>query len=276
MKNREHGERDEQLEHLISAVFKSPKYRNVSAEFIRNLGRRELSKRQSLTEAIKSTKNKLHQISGAYFLTKPRYKEWLTKLKQAKKTRDEDLFRKTCAEIMSHHHSTRGRLKMVDDFYESVFSRLPPVHSIVDLACGFHPLSIPWMPLREKMKYYAYDIYTDLTDFLNAFLPLAGVAGHAESRDIVQNPPTIRADLAFLLSTIPCLEQVEKSAGLKALESTNADFLVVSFPVRSLGGREKAMREYYQASFDKVTRGKGWNIQRLEFETELVFLIRKA
>jgi len=267
--------KNEQIDQLVEAVLKSSKYRNVCEDLIRNIGMRELSKRRNLKVAIKATKNKLHQIGGAYFLKKPNYDVWLKKLQETKRLGDKDLFRKTCAKIMSYHYSTRERLNFLSEFYSRIFSLLPPVHSIMDVACGFHPLSIPWMPISDNVKYYAYDIYKDMMDFLDKFMLINNVQGCTEVRDVVQHPPEVKADLAFVLNTIPCLEQIQKSAGLKILESINSKFLAVSFPVKTLGGKEKNMRKHYEAAFNKLTEEKDWDIQRLEFKSELVFLITK-
>jgi len=275
MKSENLTEKKKQLDQLVRAVLKSSKYRNVCEDLIKNIGMRELSKRKNLKIAIKSTKNKLHQIGGAYFLKKPNYGFWLEKLRKAKRSENKDLFRKTCAEIMSYHYSTRERLNILDEFYTRIFSLVPPVQSIMDVACGFHPLSIPWMPMSEKVTYYAYDVYKDMIRFLNEFMVIDNVRGYAEVRDVIQHAPEISTDLAFILNTIPCLEQIEKLAGLKILESINAKFLAVSFPAQTLGGREKSMLKHYEARFNKLTQKKDWVIQRLEFRTELVFLIRK-
>jgi len=263
------------LGQLVKAVLKSPKYRNVCEDLIRNIGERELSKQRKLKTAVKATKNKLHQIGGAYFLKKPEYGAWLEKLREAEKSGNEKLFRTVCAEIMSHHYSTRERLNILDEFYLGIFSFLPLVNSIVDVACGLHPLAISWMPISRRVKYYAYDVYKDMIDFLNEFMAIRNVQGCAEARDIVQHPPEAKADLAFVLNTIPCLEQIEKSAGMKVLESINSKFLAVSFPVKTLGGREKDMRKHYEATFNKLMLQKDWKIQRLEFSSELVFLVTK-
>jgi 16S rRNA (guanine(1405)-N(7))-methyltransferase len=134
---------EKQLGRLLEAVLKSPKYRTVCEDLIRNIGTRELSKQQNLKAAIKSTKNKLHQIGGAYFVKMPKYQVWLGKLRSAKNSGNDDLFRKTCTEIMRYHSSTRDRLNILDEFYKRIFALLPPVHSIVDVACGLHPLAIP-------------------------------------------------------------------------------------------------------------------------------------
>jgi 16S rRNA (guanine(1405)-N(7))-methyltransferase len=131
------------------------------------------------------------------------------------------------------------------------------------------------MPTSAQVKYYAYDIYKDMVGFINNFMVICNIQGRAETRDIIRDTPEVNADVAFVLDTIPCLEQIEKWAGLKVLESINSHFLVVSFPVKSLCGREKNMRKHYEAAFNKLTREKDWNIRKLEFRTELVFLIKK-
>jgi len=275
MKSEDLSEKKKQLDQLVEAVLKSSKYKNVCEDLIKNIGLHELSKRKNLKTAIKSTKNKLHQIGGAYFLQKPNYGLWLDKLRRAKESENEDLFRKICTEIMSYHYSTRERLNILDEFYARIFSLVPPVQSIMDVACGFHPLSIPWMPISEKVTYYAYDVYKDMASFLNEFMAIKNVRGCAEVRDVIQHAPEISTDLAFILNTIPCFEQIEKSAGLKILESISANFLAVSFPAKTLGGREKNMLKHYEAEFNKLTREKDWVIQQLEFKGELVFLITK-
>jgi len=276
VKRKETHEQEDQLAQLVKVVLKSAKYKNVCEDLIGNIGLRELLRRKNLRAAIKSTKNKLHQIGGAYFLRKPDYGLWLKNLKEARVSEDEDSFRRTCARIMSCHYSTRERLSILDEFYTRIFALLPPTHSIMDIGCGFHPLSISWMPLSGKVEYYAYDVYTDLTDFLNSyFLLFPDIQGYAEARDVLRHLPENRADLAFILNTIPCFEQINRSDGAKILESTKADFLVISFPTQTLGGREKDMRRYYEARFMQLMRRRNWRIQKLEFRSEIVFIVMK-
>jgi 16S rRNA (guanine(1405)-N(7))-methyltransferase len=275
MKDEGSDEFREQVDRLVKAVLKSPKYRNICKDLIKNIGMRELSRQKNFKQAVKSTKNKLHQVGGAYFIKRPDYGSWLEELRSIKKEKREDLFWEKCAEIMGYHHSTKERLKVLDQFYSSIFSMLPPIRSIMDVACGFNPLSIPNMPISDVTRYYAYDVYHDLTDFLNGFLKMIGVEGCAETRDVFQNPPAIHTDLALILYAMPCLEQIDKSAGKKILESIDANFIVVSYPVRTLGGRVKDMREFYQAQFNRLIDGKEWDTERLNFSTEMVFIIWK-
>jgi 16S rRNA (guanine(1405)-N(7))-methyltransferase len=260
------------LSQLLEAVLKSPKYRNVHPGFIERIGAVELGKGLKLKEAVKATKNKLHQVGGAYFTARHDYDKWLLSLRET--AGQPDLQKIACRKILTQHTSTKERLLILDEFYETIFSELPQINSILDVACGLNPLTIPWIPLAKDTTYYACDIYQDMTAFLNLCLPLFGVNGQAETCDVIATPPNQQVDLALILKSIPCLEQVDKQAGKNLLEKLNAKYIVVSYPVTSIGGKAKGMAENYEESFIRLVDGRGWEIKKLSFETELVFILK--
>jgi hypothetical protein len=51
---------------------------------------------------------------------------------------------------------------------------------------------------------------------------------------------------------------------------------VVTFPVHSLGRREKGMPAHYERTFLDIISGRPWPVTGLQFETELVFLVDKG
>jgi 16S rRNA (guanine(1405)-N(7))-methyltransferase len=176
---------------------------------------------------------------------------------------------------MAHHASTRERLPFLETFYSTLFVGLPPIHTLLDLACGLNPLATPWMRLAEGATYYGCDIYQDEIDFLNGTLPMIGVQGQAFIANLLQATPPQQADVALLLKTVPCLEQMDKKIGLRLLEEINAPVLVVSFPARSLGGQSKGMVQNYAEHFAQFVAGQSWRITRFDFPTEIVFRIEK-
>jgi 16S rRNA (guanine(1405)-N(7))-methyltransferase len=264
-----------QLDQLIEAVLASSKYKSICRDVVRNIGSRELARQRSLKEAIKATKNKLHQVGGAYLDGKIRYSVWLDEFRQVCLSGEGVQLRQTCIRMMRLHASTRERLPLLADFYTTILAAMPPLRSVLDIACGLHPLALPWMPLAENAQYYAYDIYQDMMAFLNEYLKLMRLQGHAQACDVLQYNPQQKVDVAFILKVLPCLEQVDKSVGPRLLEAIAADALVVSFPVSSLGGRHKGMAVNYETRFWQLMAGKNWAITRFEFPGELVFLIRK-
>jgi 16S rRNA (guanine(1405)-N(7))-methyltransferase len=100
------------------------------------------------------------------------------------------------------------------------------------------------------------------------------VTGQVQARDVLQTVPKHKVDLALLLKSIPCLEQVDKAAVERLLDRIEADFLLISFPVHSLGGRERGMSINYATRFDELIAGRCWSVKRFQFETELVFLVK--
>lgn len=263
------------LDTLAAAVAEGGKYHDVCPALIRSIGARELSARRNLKEAIKATKNKLHQVGAAYWETRPHYAAWLRELESTAQSQDDSSVRAACARIMSQHASSRERLPFLADFYAQTLQALAPVRSVLDIACGLNPLSIPWMPLAKVAKYYAYDIYEGLMDFTRASLSRLGVAGDAVCCDVLSYDAYPEADVALLLKAIPCLEQLSKEAVLRLLESIPARCLVVSFPAHSLGGRDKGMPNHYEAHLNDLIRDTGWHAQRLMFASELVFVLTR-
>ncbi len=216
---------NDQLASVVDAVLASTKYRDVSHELISYIAAQELRKRRSVKDALKATKNKLHQVGGAYLDSKEHYARWLEELTLAARTGQRERLLELCSIIMDHHASTRERIPM---------------------------------------------------DFLQAWSGILHVGGKAQVCDVIQTCPTQQADVAFLLKVIPCLEQVDKMAGHRLLRELHADNLVVSFPIQSLGGRSKGMLEHYETHFRELLGNEPqWEVKRLVFDTELVFVVRK-
>ena len=260
------------LDELVTAVSHSPKYQHVSPELIRRIGAEELAKRRSYKEAVKATKNKLHQVGGAYQDGKIDYGRALVRLTEAER-RGSEAQRDALMEVMRLHTSTRERLPILERFYADILADVPTVDSVMDIACGLNPLARDWMPLVENTTYLAYDIYDDMMRFLGDYFDLAGIPGKAEVRDVAAEPPTEPVDLVLLLKTLPVLAQIDKTAVPRLLDSLQAKYLLVSFPAKSLGGRNKGMVQNYEVQFEDWIAGRDWHVERFEFENELAFLV---
>lgn len=242
-------------------------------EVIRAVGARELAKRRSLGEAVKGTKGKLHQVGAAYLAGRLPYDKWLARLTVASGEPSE--VRAVCREAMTHHSSTRERLPILERFFAEALGALAPISSVLDIACGLNPLAIPWMPLAPEARYHGCDIYTDMVQFLNAALPMLGVQGEIEARDVTQSLPEAKADVALILKSLPCIEQMAPSGSARLLRELECDILLVSYPVHSIGGRGKGMRLNYEEQFRRLVEGESWEVERFLFETELAFVVTK-
>ena len=266
---------EKQITHLVNEVQSGRKYAQISPDLIRRLAEASLQKGLSGKTAIKDVRNKLHQVGGAYFKHSPDYVNARESLAALPDDVHAEPGRQFCRTQMSLHASTAERLPILEDFFQTCLAPIAPVTHILDLACGLTPLAIPWMPLEEHFTYQACDIYADMLDFIQAFFDHYEIDGKTIVCDLIGQPSIEKAQVAFLLKTIPCLEQVDKNIGLPLLESIRADHILVSFPAASLSGRKKGMPAYYRDHFLGLIEGKSWSVTEFSFDSELAFLVTK-
>jgi 16S rRNA (guanine(1405)-N(7))-methyltransferase len=307
------------LDAVVAAVRASAKYRHIDPALVAALAARELSSGARPKDAAKQVKNKLHQVAGAYQVEPLHPESWLAAVRtcleraghehtpgdpqglgapEGAGAQSQGCLRDLCRTQMARHASTRERLPILDEFYAQVLGGLPPVGSLLDLACGLNPLALPWMNLPPTAAYWACDIYTDQVDFLNRWVALAGRAGGAFLFDLINDLPAVggatvrppaegagaeaqparrlpRADVVLLLKAVPCLQQVDREIGRRLLDAIDAPTLIISYPAHSLGGHKHGMRGHYAAEFDRLVEGRGWHVEPFSFATELVYRIRR-
>lgn len=260
------------LEALVAEIQSSPKYRAIHPGLVRRIAAQELSKGRKAKETVKAVRNKLHQIGGAYQETPIDYAKLISELEPLSNRLDDPGLQAFCRKAMRLHASTRERLPILEQIFARALAPFAPLRSLLDLACGLNPLALPWMPLAADAPYYACDIYSDQIDFLNRFLAHVGQPGRAGLCDLTAELPAQPVQVALLLKTIPCLEQIDRSIAPRLLEGIPAEHLLVSFPAHSLGGRGKGMVENYEAHFMELVAGRAWKIRRYEFGSELAFV----
>jgi 16S rRNA (guanine(1405)-N(7))-methyltransferase len=266
---------EDQLDQLIASVQSAEKYKKISPDLVQDIGRMELAKRPNLKEAIKATRSKLHQIGSAFQEKSIPYTKWIEELNHLPpqvNTPETLSFIKSC---LPAHSSTCERIPIVEKFFNETLASIAPVTSILDLACGLNPLSVPWMPISRDCTYSGVDIYVDMVDFVNRFLNHFSIKSNIQVADLTKEIPQEKAQVAFLLKTIPCLEQLDKTAGRRLLHGLQTQNILVSFPVRSLGGHSKGMVSNYEAHFNDLIEGMDWKITRYQYSDELAFLIQK-
>lgn len=260
---------------LAALVMANPKYQSISDAVVLRLSQEALSQGLSGKAAIKFVRNKLHQVGGAYIKTRLDYPSAIQELSKLPTDQNADAIKGFCRQRMKAHASTAERLPILEHFFHTCLAPVAPVTSVIDLACGLNPLAIPWMPLADDAHYQACDIYTDMLGLINAFFSHINLHAEAKPCDLVSAIPTEKAQVAFLLKSIPCLEQMDKSVALRLLESLQTEHILVSFPIHSLGGKQKGMDSFYQRHFNDLLSGRNWQVREFRFQTELAFLVSK-
>jgi len=264
-----------QPESLMAQVMSNPKYQSITEDLVLRLSREALASGLTGKPAVKFVRNKLHQVGGAYFKKTIDYAQAEHNLAHLPNNLQAIEVREFCRQTMGSHASTAERLPLLETFFHTCLASIAPVTSILDLACGLNPLAIPWMPLAETFQYDACDIYLDMLALINTFFTHFNLNGGAKPCDLINAVPAEQTQVAFVLKSIPCLEQLDKKIAIHLLEGIRAEHILVSFPVHSLGGRKKGMENFYLGRFIEMLAEKAWQVREFHFKTELAFLVTK-
>ncbi len=268
---------DDGLRTIEEALTKSRRYASIAPATVRRMAHKALvAAHGDVPEAIKRTKRGLHEIYGAYLPgNAPNYGAMLRQLQAAARRNEEQAVLDALSAAMGVHASTRERLPHLRTFYEEIFSRITPPTAIRDLACGFNPLAVPWMPVPGTVTYLASDIDLGLVAFVDRALGLLRVAHRAEAVDLIGARLADPVDLTLLLKTVPCLERQQPGAGWELLDAVNSPTVVTTFPTKSLGRRSKGMFQTYSAAFAAHASERSWQVEQLEIPNELIYIVRK-
>lgn len=252
---------------LAARLLANKRFAALDEALLRRLVQEESRKHTGEKEILKAVKNRLHLIHGAY--ADEGQKKLLQKMQEGKIAGREEQF-------LSLHASTRERLPIAGELYGYVFSAFGSVQSVLDLGCGLNPLFLPLMKDGIR-QYHALDVDRQTAAFLNRYFAEKGLPPGADVLDLAQKTPDLHADLAFVMKLLPVLEQQKKGRGAELLSALQAPMAVVSFPLRSLGGKRKGMEQNYAAFFEGMVTATGYTLlDKRAFAGELVYLIRRG
>ena len=265
----------------------------------------------------KAVKTKLHQIYGAYIQANA-YKKSAAILKSlveydfpgghptgnpnnlmAEMERAHYGRLATVNTLLALHASTNERLPYYFDFYDFILRQTGQVASIMDIGCGYNPFSLPYIeavwahitkahcsksdppdPRIDLEAYYAYDIDTRVADLINRFFYEMDLPQYAKCADLVEYIPPEQADIALMLKLLPVLEAQSPGSGFRLARELNARYLVITYPLKSLGGREKGMEQHYSAIFEKALAdgelGKFTPVSQQQIGPEMLYLLETA
>jgi 16S rRNA (guanine(1405)-N(7))-methyltransferase len=269
---------------IVDNILRSPKYKSIYPPTIERVVE-NVSKRYPEKEVEKIARQKLHQIWGAYF-DRPNFSRITKKVQERFKEGDkaEDILK----DLLLMQSSTRERLEHLDAFYQRTFEITGVPSSIVEYGCGINPLTYTWIakavttfqhsnPSTLQPRYIGTDVDQELMDLINTVIGLQGLSERVTVQlgDVLTDEP-IEAEMMFLLKVAPLLERQQEGSTRLILQNQPSKWMVVSYPTKSLSGKAKGMKEHYEREFEKVVNLPGWKVTRLEFESELVFVVNKG
>lgn len=265
----------EDIEDFVNKIKNSRKYRDICDDTIRDVISNLLPRYRRKSDAIKAARTKLHRIQASY-LGNISFDQEIKNIAEFHSNGNIEKVKSISLKLMKEHASTRERIPLLDSFYDEIFAVTGTPQRILDVACGIHPLSIPWMKLPNNTLYYAYEIDNRLVNCLNKYFTAIGFQPLAKMQDVICSPPEDTGDIAFVMKMVPCLERREKGISVELLKMLKVRYLVVSFPIKSLSGRSKQMPSFYSQFFYDITDGLGWKIKKLPIPDELVFVADKG
>ena len=252
---------------IITEIKKSKKYSSVYQPLLERVCAEESVKYKKDKEKIKAVKNRLHEIYGA-FITENSVKSTEYLINEPEN-------------ILKLNISSNERLSFIIKFYKFIFDMIgEEINIILDIGCGFNPFSLPFMleakPELKIKSYYALDIDLNLAEIINKYFVLRGLPEYAGCIDLIAETPPQKSDIAFLFKIIPTIETCKKGRGFEIINNLDAKYIAVSFPTKTLCGKNKGMADNYAAFFEKsLDCDKFKIIGKNYFENELVYVIAK-
>ena len=255
---------------------RAPKYQamGIPEETVLDLLSQESERYPEHRALVKVVRRKLHNIMAPYLeeLDYAQASDWLKGLSV-----DSDLsaVKDVCSRILSSHASSRERMPFLETIYAQIFAVIGKPTSILDLACGFHPFSFPWMGLKAECQFYAYDIHRPRIQLINQFFEVMGLAPLAELRDVLVNPPDLQADAAFLFKEAHRMEKRNPGCNRALWEALKVRYLLVSLPSTDLGGTHDLAEKHRSLVYTTIS-GLPWKVTEIVFPNEIVFVLDKG
>lgn len=261
-----------QLSTFINDVCSNSKYAMLSKDLVSKIAIEEFQNKGNRAKALKSTRTRLHRLAGAFIPSNIDYAKWLSVFKDLPLQMSSEHLT-SLKQIMRLHASTAERLPYLDEVYKDIFSHMPSPSSILDLACGLNPLAIPWMPIDEGTEYHACDIVLPMLDFLENYFSVFRPNTHIFEKNILEFQSERSFDLIMLLKTMPLLAQIDKTAPEKLFSRLNFKYLLISYPLQSLGKQYKGMEKTYRTQFENLIANKPFQVQEYKLPNELFFIL---
>jgi 16S rRNA (guanine(1405)-N(7))-methyltransferase len=264
------------IQEWVTDVLNSKKYRKagLNPATVADLIRQEALKHPSKKTALKAVKRKLHNIVAPY-LGEPDYADLSERLALIQETSlDSQPLRSYCQFVLAQHASTTERIPMMADFYAQLFEVTGKPNTILDLACGLHPLAFPWMGLSSTVHYHAYDIIQPRVDLINLFFSKIGLPPLAENRDVLVSPPTIQADLGLFFKEAHRFEKRQPGCNRTFWESLKVDTLAVSLPTQNLSGTHSLLEVHRNLVQANLPENR--HVRELSFANEMIFIIERV
>lgn len=252
---------------LFEKLRASKKYGDICPDTLRRVIAECEGRYRKPRDMEKAVREKLHGITGAFNdLGRAAFDE-------AVRLNGDDALLES---LLRRHASTRERLPLttMDALYARIFQVTGPPESILDLACGLNPVYL-CERTAAGCRIVGVDISAGCADIINHALGAPNVACiHGDL--LCENAiPEERFHIALLFKILPLLERQRSGAAAAVMAAVDAEYLAVSFPTRTLGGRNVGMEDHYSAWMDAHMPKNRFVAARFAAENELFYILKE-
>ena len=257
---------------IADEILTSKKYSGIDRVILERICTETIPKYTSHKDIVKAVKKELHIIHNSFLFENCYTKaDVLIDAYSGEGLTTDKAFAK---KLMSLHASTRERLKQADEIYAYLSAFINAEDVIIDTGCGFNPFALPFYTVLPK-SYIALDISLSSICILTKYFRRANLPFRAEIYDAVVQAPCVKGDIILLLKLLPLLERQKKGLGFTLLEALDYRTVIVSFPTKSVSGKEKGMETFYACRFEAELPKRLTVLDKKVFANEMFYVLSK-
>nr|AMP53140.1 ArmA_Rmt [uncultured bacterium] len=250
---------------LFEKLSSNKKYSDVCPDTIRRVIAECEGRYKKAKDMEKAVREKLHGITSAFNELGSDVQREVMQLNPG----DDDAL----TDILKRHASTRERLPLaaMDALYARIFEVTGPPDVILDLACGLNPV---YLLHRFDCDVVGVDISKSCVELIDedALENSRGVWGDLLCENAI---PAERFHIALLFKILPLLERQKAGSAMDVMRRIDAEYLVVSFPTRTLGGRNVGMEDNYTAWMEAHMPENRTVAARFTTDNELYYILKE-
>ena len=239
---------------LFEKLSSNKKYSDVCPDTIRRVISECEGRYKKAKDMEKAVREKLHGITSAF-------NELSGSAAPAVISCDEEL-----ETVLKSHASTRERLPLsaMYNLYARIFETTGQPGRMLDLACGLNPVYL-------IHRFGCEVVGVDISKSCISQFP-GGVWGDLLCENAI---PQERFHIALLFKILPLLERQKSGSAMDVMNRIDAEYLVISFPTRTLGGRNVGMEDNYTAWMEAHMPENRTVAARFTTENEMYYVLKE-
>jgi hypothetical protein len=233
--------------------------RNINPK-IRGLVEKKRHKSKEFKDFVKKIRAQLRRQFGAFNNPKINRQELIKKMDYEK--------------LLQSHQSSKERMPYYKEVYSKIFGQKPA--SIMDLGCGFNPLSIEYMQFKP-IKYLALDINENDLKIINEYFMQKKINGKAEVFDASNLKNYESLDYYDFCFAFKLFEILETSKSHRLTEEIilriPAKIIIASFSTKTLSGAPMSKKR--RVWFEVMSKRLGFRIDSFQIPNELFYILSR-